>query len=91
MIGRLFLRPLDLEMFSFFLSSHICDMRSDKGMISQEVGIDATVQDDWDMQRLGKTQQLKVSGKSSRTSDGPELTITREISVSIRSWASRRP
>ncbi|KAJ5142452.1 uncharacterized protein N7515_001239 [Penicillium bovifimosum] len=31
----------------------------DKEMISQEVGVGATTQDDWDMQRLGKTQQLK--------------------------------
>lgn len=36
-------------------------MSLDKEMVSQEVGIDATAQDDWDMQRLGKTQQLKVS------------------------------
>jgi hypothetical protein len=36
-------------------------MRSDKEMVSQEVGIDATAQDDWDMQRLGKTQEFKVS------------------------------
>lgn len=32
----------------------------DKNMMSQDVGIDATDQDDWDMQRLGKTQQFKV-------------------------------
>lgn len=32
---------------------------TDKAMVSQ-VDIDATAQDDWDMQRLGKTQQLKV-------------------------------
>lgn len=31
-------------------------------MVSQDVPIDATDQDDWDMQRLGKTQQFKVSG-----------------------------
>lgn len=30
-------------------------------MVSQDVAIDATDQDDWDMQRLGKTQQFKVS------------------------------
>lgn len=36
---------------------------SDKEILPQEVGIDATAQDDWDMQRLGKTQQLKVSWK----------------------------
>ena len=34
---------------------------------SQDVGIDATDQDDWDMQRLGKTQQFKVSGTLPRT------------------------
>jgi hypothetical protein len=33
---------------------------ADKEMISQEVGVDTMAQDDWDMQRLGKTQQLKV-------------------------------
>lgn len=33
----------------------------DKNMVSQDVAIDATDQDDWDMQRLGKTQQFKVS------------------------------
>jgi hypothetical protein len=32
----------------------------DKELMSQEVGLDATTQDDWDMQRLGKTQQFKV-------------------------------
>jgi hypothetical protein len=32
----------------------------DKEMVSQEVGLDATTQDEWDMQRLGKTQQFKV-------------------------------
>ncbi|CAI7668529.1 unnamed protein product [Penicillium viridicatum] len=32
---------------------------SDKNMVSQDVAIDATDQDDWDMQRLGKTQQFK--------------------------------
>lgn len=26
-----------------------------------EVAVDATAQDDWDMQRLGKPQQLKVN------------------------------
>ncbi|KZN93598.1 putative amino-acid permease [Penicillium chrysogenum] len=31
----------------------------DKNMMSHDVGIDATDQDDWDMQRLGKTQQFK--------------------------------
>jgi hypothetical protein len=37
-----------------------------KEMVSQEVG-DATDQDDWDMQRLGKTQQFKVSCALPRT------------------------
>lgn len=39
----------------------------DKNMVSQDVGIDATDQDDWDMQRLGKTQQFKVSCALPRT------------------------
>jgi len=58
-------------------------MRSDKEMVSQEVGIDATAQDDWDMQRLGKTQQFKV--RTIAGTCGPELIIGRETSVSIRS------
>lgn len=36
-------------------------------VLSQDVGIDATDQDDWDMQRLGKTQQFKVSCTFPRT------------------------
>ncbi|KAJ5497654.1 hypothetical protein N7453_006705 [Penicillium expansum] len=32
---------------------------SDKNMVSQDVAVEATDQDDWDMQRLGKTQQFK--------------------------------
>lgn len=32
---------------------------TDKTMVF-EVDIDTTAQDDWDMQRLGKSQQLKV-------------------------------
>ncbi|KAJ6191028.1 hypothetical protein N7519_001049 [Penicillium mononematosum] len=35
------------------------DRAMEKDMMSQDVGIDATDQDDWDMQRLGKTQQFK--------------------------------
>ncbi|KAJ5770497.1 uncharacterized protein N7511_002548 [Penicillium nucicola] len=31
----------------------------DKEMMSHEVGLDANAQDDWDMQRLGKTQEFK--------------------------------
>ncbi|KAJ5503725.1 hypothetical protein N7463_006599 [Penicillium fimorum] len=31
----------------------------DKEMVSHDVGLDGTDQDDWDMQRLGKTQQFK--------------------------------
>ncbi|KGO74488.1 Amino acid/polyamine transporter I [Penicillium italicum] len=31
----------------------------DKNLVSQDVAIEATDQDDWDMQRLGKTQQFK--------------------------------
>lgn len=65
-------------------------MSLDKEMVSQEVGIDATAQDDWDMQRLGKTQQLKVSANGAIAGE-PRLISGREISVSTRSWVSPQP
>jgi hypothetical protein len=34
----------------------------DKEIASHEVGLDQSLQDDRDMERLGKSQQLKVSG-----------------------------
>lgn len=33
---------------------------ADKGVLSHETGLDPTVQDDRDMERLGKAQQFKV-------------------------------
>lgn len=33
---------------------------ADKEIISHEVGLDPSLQDDRDMERLGKSQQLKV-------------------------------
>jgi hypothetical protein len=61
----------------------------DKELMSQEVGLDATTQDDWDMQRLGKTQQFKVR-TSWNGSVGRGLISGREISDFIRFWDSRR-
>jgi hypothetical protein len=52
-----------LGLIAFFsLSSYprVMNRAMDKNMMSHDVGIDATDQDDWDMQRLGKTQQFKV-------------------------------
>lgn len=57
---------------------------TDKVMVFQ-VDIDATAQDDWDMQRLGKTQQLKVGVPIGyqyiRKSGHPTDLSDREISV----------
>lgn len=57
---------------------------SDKNMVSQDVAVEATDQDDWDMQRLGKTQQFKVSCASPPDLE-PMLINNRETSVFIRS------
>lgn len=58
----------------------------DKNMVSQDVAIDATDQDDWDMQRLGKTQQFKVSYTSHIPRKPPSILINnRETSVSTPS------
>lgn len=53
--------PLGPESLFFPFSNLTMKGPLDKNMVSQDVAIDATDQDDWDMQRLGKTQQFKVS------------------------------
>lgn len=58
-------------------------------MVSQEVGLDATAQDEWDMQRLGKTQQFKVRQVENGSVERG-LISGREISDFIRFWDSRR-
>ena len=43
---------------------------ADKEIFSHEVGLDPSLQDDRDMERLGKAQQLKVSGNMMRAGQG---------------------